>query len=173
MRAGDATDKLSAPCYNPVTGMASSPQTAPEVPQYRITFFYGPEPVEHRPGLLCCTFNVKKRSWKGGVQIAVEVEERQVARARDTVGFEAWLTRLLSTLPDAERSDYESRACDLFVQHLCALKLDLAIDAGLQQENSRVSAEAFMKELDAAVPKHKGRLFASILAELDLAGYAG
>ena len=153
--------------------MAQSPQSAPEVPQYRITFFYGPEPAEDRPGVLCCTFNVKKRSWKGGVQIAVEVEERQVARARDAAGFETWLARMLSTLLDAERSDYESRARDLFTQHLCAVKLDLAIDAGLQQESSRVSAKAFMKELDAAMPGRKKRLFSNILAELDLAGYGG
>jgi len=150
--------------------MAPSPQSVPEVPQYRITLFYGPEPVDNRLDLLCCTFNVKKRSWKGGVQIAVEVEERQIARARNTIGFEAWLKRILSTLLDAERSDYDSRARDLFTQHLCALKLDLAIEAGLQQENSRVSAEAFMKELDEALPTHKDRLLSNILAELDLAG---
>lgn len=153
--------------------MAPSPQAAPEVPQYRITFFYGPEPAEDRPGLLSCTFNVKKRSWKGGVQIAVEVEERQVARARDTAGFESWLKRLLSTLLDGERADFESRARDLFVQHLCALKLDLAIEAGLRQENSRVTAESFVRELDAAVPARKDRLFAAILTELDVAGYGG
>ena len=153
--------------------MAQSPQSAPDVPPYRITFFFGPEPVEHRPGLLGCTFNVKKRSWKGGVQVAVEVEDSQVARARDTIGFEAWLTRLLSTLLDAERSDYESRARDLFVQHLCGLKLDLAIEAGLQQENSRVAGERFVQELDAALPGHKDRLLANILAELDLSGYRG
>ncbi len=150
--------------------MASTPQPAPDIPQYRITFFYGPEPIEGRPGLLCCTFNVKKRSWKGGVQIAVEVDERQVARARDAVGFETWLKRILSTLLDGERADFESRARDLFVQHLCALKLDLAIEAGLQQENSRVAADAFTRELDAAVPQRKDRLLAAILAELDLAG---
>jgi hypothetical protein len=107
------------------------------------------------------------------VQIAVEVEERQVARTRDTIGFEAWLKRILSTLLDAERSDYDSRARDLFTQHLCALKLDLAIGAGLQQKNSRVPAGAFNKELDAAVPAHKDRLLSNILAELDLAGHAG
>lgn len=154
-------------------GMAPTPQSVPGTPQYRITFFYGPEPVEDRPGLLCCTFNVKKRSWKGGVQIAVEVDERQVAHARDAVGFEAWLTRILATLLDAERSDYDSRARDLFTQHLCALKLDLAIEAGLQQESSRVAAEAFTKELAAAVPRRKDRLISGILAELDLAGYGG
>jgi hypothetical protein len=151
--------------------MASPSQSAPDVPPYRVTFFYGPEPVgEDRPGLLCCTFNVKKRSWKGGVQIAVEVEERQVARARDMTGFEGWLTRLLATLLDAERADYESRARDLFVQHLCRLKLDLAIEAGLQQENSRMGADAFAKELDAAAPPRKDRLLSNILAELDVEG---
>lgn len=153
--------------------MTPSPQSAPGVPAYRITFFYGPEPVEQRPGLLGCTFNVKKRSWKGGVQVTVEVEESQVSRARDAVGFEGWLARLLSTLLDAERSDYESRAHDLFVQHLCALKLDLAIGAGLQQEHSRVTGEAFAHELDAAVPACRERLLAQILAELDVSGYGG
>ena len=64
-------------------------------------------------------------------------------------------------------------ARDLFVQHLCALKLDLAIEAGLQQENRRVTAEAFARELDAAVPAHKDRLLSNILAELDVAGYGG
>lgn len=150
--------------------MAPSPQSVPELPQYRITFFYGPEPVEGRSGLLCCTFNVKKRSWKGGVQIVIEVDERQAAKARDTVGFEEWLARILSTLLDGERADFESRARDLFVQHLCALKLDLAIGAGLRQENSRVTAEAFTKELDAAVPQRKDRLISHVLAELDLSG---
>ena len=153
--------------------MVSPPQSAPEVPQYRITFFYGPEPAEDDRGLLCCTFNVKKRSWKGGVQIVVEVEERQVARARDAAGFEAWLARILSTLLDGERADFESRARDLFVQHLCALKLDLAIGAGLRQENSRVTAESFREELDAAVPGQKDRLLSHVLTELDLAGYGG
>ncbi len=153
--------------------MAPIPQSAPDVPPYRITFFYGPEPVEHRPGLLGCTFNVKKRSWKGGVQVVVELEESQAARVRDTTGFEAWLNRLLATLPDAERSEYESRARDLFVQQLCALKLGLAIEAGLQQEHSRVAAEKFAQELHAALPAHKERLLANILAELDVSGYAG
>jgi hypothetical protein len=153
--------------------MESSPQSAPEAPQYRITFFYGPAPVEDRPGCLCCTFNVKKRSWKGGVQIAVEVDERQVARAQAATGFEPWAQRIVATLLDAERADYESRARDLFVQHLCWLKLDLAIDAGLQQENRRIAADAFARELDEAAPARKDRLFAAVLAELDLTGYGG
>jgi hypothetical protein len=153
--------------------MVSSPQAAPEVPQYRITIFYGPEPVEDRPGCLCCTFNVKKRSWKGGVQIVVEVDEQQVTRAQDATGFEPWVQRIVATLLDAERAYYHGPARDLFVQHLCWLKLDLAIDAGLQQENRRIAADAFVPELDAAAPARRDRLFATILAELDVAGFGG
>lgn len=153
--------------------MASSPQSAPDVPPYRVTFFYGPEPVEGRPGIVCCTFNVKKRSWKGGVQIAVEVEEQRIAWARETVGFEPWLARILSTLLDAERAEYDNRARELFVQHLCALKLDLAIEAGLKQESGRLAAESLGPQLDAAVPAHRDRLLAAILAELDLSGHGG
>jgi hypothetical protein len=153
--------------------MASSSQPAPDVPRYRIGFFYGPEPVEGRPGILSCTFNVKKRSWKGGVQIAVEVDDQQIARARAATGFESWLARMLSTLLDAERADYDNRARELFVQHLCALKLDLAIESGLQQQHGRIAAESFERELDAAVPARKDRLLAGIQAELDLAGYGG
>ena len=153
--------------------MESSPQSAPEAPPYRVTFFYGPEPVEDRPGRLCCTFNVKKRSWKGGVQIIVEVDESQMTRVQAAVGFEPWMRRIVATLLDAERADYEGRARDLFVQHLCWLKLDLAIEAGLQQENRRIAAEAFVSELDAAAPARKDRLLSAILAELDVAGYGG
>ncbi|MBM4120542.1 MAG: hypothetical protein ACKOBZ_00760 [Nitrospira sp.] len=152
---------------------ASSPQSAPDAPPYRITLFYGPEPVEGCPGTLCCTFNVKKRSWKGGVQIAVEIEEAQVARARRTVGFEQWLTRILSTLLDAERADYESRAQDLFVQQLCAVKLDCAIEAGLKQESRRLTADSIQQALDAAVPVRSHELLQRILAELDVAPYGG
>jgi hypothetical protein len=153
--------------------MESPRRSAPEAPQYRITFFYGPAPAEDRPACLCCTFNVKKRSWKGGVQVAVEVDERQVARAQVVTGFEPWVRRIGATLLDAERADYESRARDLFVQHLCGLKLDLAIESGLQQENRRIAAEAFVRELDEAAPMRKERLLAAILTELDLPGYGG
>ena len=103
----------------------------------------------------------------------MEVDERQVTHARDAAGFETWLKRILPTLLDGERADFENRGRDLFVQHLCALKLDLAIEAGLKQESGRVAAEAFTRELDAVVPKRRDRLISGILAELDVAGYGG
>lgn len=146
-----------------------SSQPIPEPPPYRITLFYGPEPVEPHPARVSCVFNVKKRSWKGGVQVAVELDETQVARAKQVLVFEPWLHRALISVAEAERPDYADRAQELLVQSLSALKLDLAIAAGLQQENGRVSAEVFVNELDHAVVAQADRVKAQILAELDLA----
>ena len=146
--------------------MATVP--APEAPQYRVTLFFGPEPIREHPSRLNCVFNVKKRSWKGGVQIAVEVEEAQLADARHAVEFEDWLRRELSALAPADRVDYESRARDLFVQGVCALKLDLALEAGLPQKNGSVDVNSFSGELQRAVREQAHRLRSRIRDELDL-----
>ncbi|TAJ11054.1 MAG: hypothetical protein EPO61_00225 [Nitrospirae bacterium] len=144
-------------------------QPSPELPPYRITLFYGPEPVEALPSHVACVFNVKKRSWKGGVQVAVEVNEAQTARASQALDFEAWLRKALASIAVAERPTYESRARELLIQGLCSLKLDLAIKAGIQQANSRIAADAFVNELNQAVEQQADRLKSQILAELDLA----
>lgn len=145
-----------------------SSQSIPELPPYRITLFYGPEPVETHPSRMVCVFNVKKRSWKGGVQVAVELDEAQAANAKQALAFEPWLHKTLTSIAVEERPAYESRAGELLIQGLCSLKLDLAIDAGIQQENGRVSAEAFANELDRAVAAQADRVKAQILAELDI-----
>lgn len=147
--------------------MASVP--TPELPQYRVTLFFGPEPVKATPSRVCCVFNVKKRSWKGGVQVVVELEEDQLARARQTIGFEGWLNKVLDGLPEGERDDYQSRAHDLLVQELCALKLDLAIEVGIRQENGSIAGDALVKELDQAVSDQRAWIQSQILTELDLA----
>ncbi|MCI0568112.1 MAG: hypothetical protein L0Z52_07980 [Acidobacteria bacterium] len=148
--------------------MSSVP--SPQSPPYRITLFYGPEPVEGDPVRLSCVFNVKKRSWKGGIQVAVELDEGQVARARQTMGFEEWMRAALAGIPEQERADYADRAQDLFVQGLCALKLDLAIEAGLQQANCSIEADALTGELDRAIAQQEDRLKSQILTELDISG---
>ena len=147
--------------------MSSVP--TPELPQYRVTLFFGPDPVKTIPTRVCCVFNVKKRSWKGGVQIAVELEENQLARARQTIGFGDWLEEMLAGLPENERDDYQSRAQDLLVQGLCALKLDLALEAGIRQENGCLAGDALVKELDCVVSERMERIKSQILTELDLA----
>lgn len=147
--------------------MASVP--TPELPQYRVTLFFGPEPVKATPSRVCCVFNVKKRSWKGGVQIVVELEEDQLARARQTIGFEGWLNKVLDGLPEGERDDYQSRAQDLLVQGLCALKLNLALDVGIRQENGCLVGDVLVKELDRVVSDQRAQIQMQILTELDLA----
>lgn len=146
--------------------------SSPPPPQYRVTLFYGPEPVEAQPTRMACVFNVKKRSWKGGVQVAVELDEAQIARARQAADFEAWLAAMLAGVPAEEREDYASRAQDLFVQGLCAAKLELAL-GGLQQDNASLGADMLAHELEQAVPGQCDRIKAQILAELDLPSKQG
>jgi len=146
-----------------------SPVPTPQLPPYRITLFYGPEPVEGRPSRVSCVFNVKKRSWKAGVQVAIELDERQLANARRVSGFEVWLQEVLAAVPEADRAGYEGRAGDLFVQGVCALKLDLAIEAGLRQENQSIQADALVSELDGEIVEQAERLKSQIRADLDLA----
>ncbi len=141
---------------------------SPEVPQYRVTLFYGPEAQPGPPPAKRCVFNVKKRSWKGGVQVAVDVEESQLRRAGDMLQFESWLKTILSGVPQAEQPDYEARARDLFIQGICALKLDHALDA-LCQGNTTVAGDRLTRELDRAISEQSARLKATILSELDLA----
>src|SRR5207302_11183500 len=109
------------------------------------------------------------RSWKGGVQIAVELEEDQLACACQTIGFEAWLNKLLSGFTKDERDNYQSRAHDLLVQGLCALKLDVALEAGIRQANGCLAGDALISELDHALSERMERIKSQILTELDLA----
>jgi hypothetical protein len=71
-------------CYNPA--MVTS-----DLSTFRITLFYGPEAVEDQPSIQNCVYNVKKRSWKGGIQVAVEIDDAQLSRARASIDFERWL----------------------------------------------------------------------------------
>lgn len=139
----------------------------PEAPPYRITLFYGPEQVEGQPARLHCVFNVKKRSWKGGVQVSVELDRTQVARARQVADFDAWLRSVLVGVDVGEREDYAARAQDLFVQTVCAVKLDLALGS-LQQENATLGSDVLAAELAQALPRQVERIKAQMLTELDL-----
>src|SRR5688572_18509940 len=146
-----------------------SPVPTQHVPPYRITLFYGPEPVAGCPSRFLCGFHAKKRSWKAGVQAAVALDEQQLAHARQVSGFEVWLQEVLTAVPAADRAGYEGRAGDLFVQGVCALKLDLAIEAGIRQENQSIQADALVSELDGVILEQTERLKSQVLADLDLA----
>lgn len=141
---------------------------SPRLPQYRVTLFYGPEEVENRPSTLSCIFNVKKRSWKGGVQVVIEVDHAQVDQAREALDFPAWLRDVLEKVPEDDRADYESRGQDILIQQLCAVKLELLLEQGLTQENQRIPTESRYDELNQAVVARDEQLKAAIATELDV-----
>lgn len=144
------------------------PQSPRDISSYRITFFFGPEPVEEQPDVLNCVFNVKKRSWKAGIQISVEVSTKQLEVLRQKMCLADRLTKSITTLAPHERPQYQERIADLFVQAVCWCKLDLRLQAGLTQENQRILADELMIELDQEVGNRADYVLAYILGELDL-----
>lgn len=136
---------------------------------YRVTFFFGPEPVEGKAGVLACVFNVKKRSWKAGIQIAVEISNGQLLALGQTIQLTDRLAKSLVAVEPQERFGYQERSDDVFVQVVCRCKLDLQLMVGLTQDNHRIFAEKLMTELDQEISKHPEHLISSILDELGLA----
>ena len=146
--------------------MAIVPSSDPA--QYRVTFFFGPEAVEERPDHLRCVFNVKKRSWKGGVQVAVDVARRHLDRARERIGYASWLAELIHSGHQEEREELTSRADDLFVQSLCTSALNLALQAGIEQVNQQIDAATFADELHQLLDEQPEQVTDRIRLELDL-----
>ncbi|MGQ0811437.1 MAG: hypothetical protein ACT4OO_09470 [Nitrospiraceae bacterium] len=147
--------------------MSSDPVS--ERTPYRVTFFFGPDHVADKPSDLVCVFNVKKRSWKGGIQVGIELSGEQLGDIRRMIGFDEWLTRTLAEMSDREREDYRLRAQDLFVQATCALKLDLVLQSGLTQENQTISSAVFISEVNHTSRAEPHRITDHVLIELDLA----
>jgi hypothetical protein len=136
--------------------------------EFRTTFFFGPEDVPERPGILMCVFNTKKRSWKGGIQVAVELAGPQLERLQERGLLGELLEMLRARVEPETFAEYEQRGRDLFTQQVCRAKLDLAIENGLTQENQTVGADAFQQELDQAVLAHADAVRQAIFAELDV-----
>jgi hypothetical protein len=140
----------------------------PQLSLFRVTLFYGPEPAADDPPRMTCVFNVKKRSWKGGVQIAVDVSTAQVGRLQHALHIDAWIAEWLAAVPEGDRLSYERRGHDLFVQEICSMKLALALDLDVKQDNSVLSVDTFVEELDRQVEAVSERIKSNILTELDL-----
>ena len=137
------------------------------VPVFRITLFYGPDAVE--AGRVLCVFNVKKRSWKAGVQIAVEMHEAWIRQFREQLGVSIWLEELLSPVAAEEQASYRTRAEDLFVQEICLRTLELAVER-LPQKNGRLTADTYHDALQQGLLADAAQLKARLAAQLDLAG---
>ena len=143
-------------------------ERAPEPSQFRVTLFVGPQPVKGRPFTYSCVFNVKKRSWKGGIQVDVAIAQDQVDRLSTDVDFSSWLGRALTDLPDDDRPTYQERAWELFIQALCWCKLDLALQSGITQENQCLAEDIWIAEVRDSASSRTNFIKSYIVSELDL-----
>ena len=141
---------------------------APEPSQFRLTLFVGPQPVKGRPFTYSCVFNVKQRSWKGGIQVDVAITQNQIDRISTDVDFSSWLARALTDLPDDDRSTYQERAWELFAQAVCWCKLDLALQSGITQENQCLADDTWTAEVRDSVSSRTNFIRSYIVSELDL-----
>jgi hypothetical protein len=140
----------------------------PAADDFRVTFFFGPEEVPGRPGTLRCVFNVKKRSWKGGIQVTVELTEAHLAQLSECGQLGELVEMIRAKVEPESFDDFKERAGDLFTQQVCRRKLDLALAAGIGQENQTIAAAAFGVSLAQTVGARADAIRQAILTELDL-----
>jgi len=143
-------------------------ELAPEPSQFRVTLFVGPQPVEGKPYASSCIFNVKKRSWKGGIQVAVVITQNQIDTLSTDVDFSRWLAQALIDLADGDRLSHQNRAHELFIQAVCWCKLDLALQSGITQENQCLADDRWVAEVRDTVIKRTNFITSYIASELDL-----
>jgi hypothetical protein len=139
--------------------------------QFRVTLFVGPQPVQGKPYTQSTVYNVKKRSWKGGIQVAVELAQAQIDQLSDAVGFSQWLETALKVVPAEEHAFYHQRAQELLVQALSWCKLDLLLQSGITQQNQCLTADTFVAELNGSAPNRRDFISSHVAAELDLLPY--
>lgn len=139
-----------------------------DLAQFRVTLFVGPESVEGKPFTQHCVFNVKKRSWKGGIQVAVEVSDGQLDDAQRTLDFQPWLEKTLRMAPQADRASIQERALEYFVQALCRCKLDVMLQSGISQTNQCLAVDTFTLPLQQVAQQRTNDIQSYILTELDL-----
>ena len=140
----------------------------PQIPLFRITLFYGPESVDGASDSVHCVFNVKKRSWKGGVQVEVVMKKNQITRLEGVLHHPVWLENILNEVPAEDRKEYLEKSQDLLVQLLCFHKLQAYIQQGITQENTQVPGDSLVSETDELVEREAEEIKRQIYVELDL-----
>jgi hypothetical protein len=141
---------------------------APEPSQFRVTLFVGPQLVEGRPFTRSCVFNVKKRSWKGGIQVSVVVTQSEIDSLSAGIDFPRWLTLALADLADEDRPSQQERAHELFIEAICWCKLDLALQSGITQENQCVADDIEIAQVRDAAITRTHFITSYVASELDL-----
>lgn len=139
-----------------------------DLSQFRVTLFVGPQQVQGKPFTHSTVYNVKKRSWKGGIQVAVELNQIQVDQLSDAVGFSQWLQTALTMAAAEECAISHERAQELLVQALSWCKLDLLLQSGITQKNQCLTSDTFVLELDGIAPQKRDFIATHVAAELDL-----
>ena len=142
-----------------------------DLSQFRVTLFVGPQPVQGKPFTQSTVYNVKKRSWKGGIQVAVELAQAQIDQLSDAVDFAQWLEMALRVVPAEEHVFYHQRAQELLIQALSWCKLDLLLQSGITQQNQCLTADTFVAELNGIAPNRRAFISSHVAAELDLLPY--
>lgn len=145
------------------------PVTPPESSPYRVTLFFGPETVAERLDTVACVFNVKKRSWKAGVQVTVEINKTQLSVLAEALQLTSRLEQAFKQVDAESRAGYEARVPDLFAQAVCWCKLDLQLDRGITQDNHQFASDDPDPELHHTALFRKAYVLTYILTELDLA----
>ena len=120
------------------------------------------------PFTYSCVFNVKKRSWKGGIQVAVDLTKNQIELLNTDIGLSRWLAQALLDLTEEDRASHEERAHELFIQAVCWCKLDLALQTGITQDNQCLAADRWVAELRESVTRRTNFITSYIATELDL-----
>ena len=143
----------------------------PQIPLFRITLFYGPEVLEGASETIHCVFNVKKRSWKGGVQVDIVVGRNQIQQLENQLKFRPWIDELLRVVPKEEREDFVQQGYDLWIQFLCFHKLGIYINQGIKQESTQVLAEQFIPEMNEVIRREVQNIKQQIMVELDLEAF--
>ena len=166
---GTETRQFTLGSIQPHATMWRMDATAPpdQLP-YRVTLFFGPETVEEQDDTHYCVFNVKKRSWKAGIQVSVEIAKAQVTALQETLQLTERLASALASVPEPEQADYAARIQDLFAQAIAWCKLDLRLDLGVPQENQRIGSTELVQELHHAAQARREYVVSYILSELDL-----
>lgn len=163
-----AVNETTVEISDHVTMRTMAVEHAPEPSLFRVTLFVGPQPVKGRPFSSSCVFNVKKRSWKGGIQVAVAITQSQIDTLSTDVDFSRWLAQALIDLSDEDRPSHQERAHELFIQAVCRCKLDLAMQSGIAQENQCLADDTWIVEVRDAVIKRTNFITSYIAYELDL-----
>jgi len=140
----------------------------PQIPLFRITLFYGPETLEGAVDTIHCVFNVKKRSWKGGVQVGIVLGGTQIRRLEEQLEFQSWLEEHIRGVPLDEREEFLQTGNDLFTQFICFYKLKIYIQQGIQQENTQVAGGSLISETDEAIQREAEHIKQQIIVELDV-----